>query len=128
MGVLCEFNYLKHAVIHDINTLERYDDEVAEGHILSAIVFKNDSEMESAVLADILKKASRKSDMLFYENDVFVILMPATNKSGAEYTFAQMHEVCTKLENLTTISYPEDAFTDDEFYGKITEAVKAKRG
>ena len=128
MGVLCEFKDLKHAIIHDINTLERYDDEVGEGHILSVIIFKNDSEMDSAMLADILKKASRKSDMLFFENNMFVMLMPATDKKGAEHTFSQMHEVCKKLGNLSVISYPQDAFTDDEFYQKITAEVSAKRG
>lgn len=125
MGVLCEFGYLKHAVIHDINTLERYDDEVAEGHVLSAIVFKNDSEMESGILADILKKASRKSDILFYENDGFVILMPATKKEGAKHIFDQMHDVCRQLDKLTILTYPEDAFIDDEFYKKITVALEA---
>jgi len=128
MGVLCEFKDLKHAVIHDINTLERYDDEVAEGHILSAIIFKNDSEMESAILADILKKASRKSDMLFFDKNLFVMLMPATDKKGAEHIFGEMHEVCKKLENLSVISYPDNAFTDDEFYQKLTSEITAKRG
>lgn len=125
MGVLCDFKDLKHAIIHDINTLERYDDEVAEGHILSVIVFKNASEMDSAILADILKKASRKSDMVFYENNIFVILMPATNKEGAQHTFNQMHDVCRQLGNLTILTYPKDAFIDDEFYQKIMAAIKA---
>ena len=111
MGVLCSFSDLKHAIIHDINTLERYDDEVAEGHILSVI---------------ILKKASRKSDMLFFDKKVFVMLMPATDKSGAEHIFSQMHEVCKRLENLSILSYPQDAFTDDAFYQKISDEIKMK--
>ena len=127
MGVLCEYKDLKHAIIHDINALERYDDEVGEGHILSVIIFKNDSEMDSAILADILKKASRKSDMLFFENNMFVILMPATDKTGAGHTFSQMHEVCGELKNFSILSYPTDAFTDDEFYQKITTEVSARR-
>ncbi len=127
MGVLCGFSDLKNAIVHDVNTLERYDDEVAEGHVLSVIIFKNDSEMASDMMADILKKASRKSDMVFYEGDVFAVMMPATNKEGAEYTFSQLHEVCKALGNLTTFTYPADAFTDDEFYEKVRAEITVKQ-
>ena len=126
MGVLYAFDYLQKAIVHDINTLERYDDEVAEGHILTVIIFKNKSEMEASVLADILKKASRKSDMVFRQENVFVLLMPATDKKGAQHIFSQMHEVCRNLDDLTILSYPEDAFGDEDFYKKIVAEVMAK--
>lgn len=123
MGILCSFSDLKNAIVHDVNTLERYDDEVAEGHILSVLVFKNESEMESSVLADILTKASRKSDMLFFDKQSFVLLMPATAAEGAVHIFNEMHAVCQELKKVHVFVFPKDAFNDEEFYQKIQKGL-----
>jgi len=125
MGILYRFEELENAIVHDINTLERYDDEVAEGHILSAVIFANESEMDSVILADILKKASRKSDLIFFKERNFVILMPATDKAGAEHIFEAMHDVCRTLKQRTILAYPDDAFNDEAFYQKVRGVLTA---
>jgi len=125
MGILYRFEELENAIIHDINTLERYDDEVAEGHCLSAVIFNNESEMDSVILADILKKASRKSDLIFFKEKNFVILMPATDKTGAEHIFEAMHDVCRTLKKRTVLTYPADGFNDEAFSQKVRQALTA---
>lgn len=123
MGFLKKFSELKESVIHDAASLERYVSEVGKGEKLSVLCFYNNSEMESAMLADILYKASRKSDLVFHEHEKFVILMPATDKEGAKHTFEEMDSSCKDLKNVKILVFPDDALSPDVFYEEVHKTL-----
>lgn len=124
MGIRYRFEDFHKALIHEINTLERYDDEVTEGHQLSVVLFFNQGELDHELLADILAKASRKSDLIFHDKGRFILLMPATNPEGAKHTLLAMHDCIKNLEHLHILSYPRDGFLDETFYAKCSSILE----
>ncbi|MDQ1340553.1 MAG: hypothetical protein QG567_1710 [Campylobacterota bacterium] len=127
MGTLCNFSELKNVIIHDASALERYNTKSSE-HTLSTICFKNKSEIESDLLATIIAKSSRKSDVLLNDGEIFVLVMPATDKNGARHIFEEMHSTCKDVEKVDILSYPEDAFTSTEYYEKISKILNKIKG
>ncbi len=121
MSLFHGFEELEKLVIHCATSQERYESQKK----FTTLVFKNSSEMESEIFADILDKASRKSDLLLFEKDIFIFLMPATDREGAQHVFKELDEACKSLKNITTLVYPDDGLEPQSYFEKVKQVLES---
>jgi len=107
---------LKRMVFHNLDALERYGSKANVQLKLTAICFRNCSEMDGTVLEAMLRKMLRASDTVYHEKSKFILLLPATNKEEAKHVFEDFkHHVCGE-EAYCFNAYPDDAMGPEDFF------------
>jgi hypothetical protein len=73
-----------------------------------------------------LKDSLRTGDVIFRKNDIFFVVMPATDKEGAMHVARAMEERFEQAIVDVNATWPEDGVTEGELLSNLSQYISAK--
>jgi len=110
-GVYFEKTVLVPLIEHHIGIIDRYDFEDKNKFSVVAIKAK---DFAISIVKSALAKILRKSDAIFNEGDIYYLLLPHTDREGAENIVTNINSFLGGEAKYEIKSYPDDGLSFEE--------------
>ncbi|GHS90113.1 hypothetical protein FACS189487_11450 [Campylobacterota bacterium] len=119
-GQIFEFSDFRPFIRHEIGEMQRFLEEKRK----ITIMFMRHPEPERVL--KVLKDSLRTSDVVFHKNDLFFVVMPATDKEGAMHVARMMEEYFGYQIADVNATWPEDGSTEGEILASLAQYIESK--
>ncbi|MDR2904432.1 MAG: hypothetical protein LBU73_00510 [Helicobacteraceae bacterium] len=119
-GQIFHFSDFRPFIRHEIGEMGR----LLEDRRKITIMFVRHSEPQR--MLKVLKDALRTSDVIFRKNDLFLIVMPATDKEGAMHVARMMEEYFGHTIVDVNATWPEDGTTEGDLLANFAQYIASK--
>ncbi|MDR0664922.1 MAG: hypothetical protein LBF86_05310 [Helicobacteraceae bacterium] len=119
-GQTLEFADFRPFLRHEIGELSRIREEQRKFTVM--FLQYHDADRMFKALRDTLRTA----DVIFRKNDVFFVVMPATDKEGAMHVARTLEEHFGHAIADVNATWPEDGLSEGELLGNFSQYIRAK--
>ncbi len=119
-GVKFIFDDFKNLINHHIGIIERYSNDSQK----FSIVFMYAKNLDSDMVRDSLEFVLRESDAIFYMHECYFMLMPYTDKKGAQIVQKGHQDFLGGEVDSDIVTFPDDGRTVEELLERIDEHIQ----